>query len=61
METKKKVIVKPSYLQLMAENKKLVKEISQLAIKNVELEKEIARIALNGVHTVVKLKDTVPF
>lgn len=125
MKTKKKVVVKPSYLELMAENKKLVKEISQIAIKNVELEKEvtrlkiglgeemainltlsksnknlrelnstlsdnavhfqseraelalalvevsnckdlelvkeIARIALNGVHSVVKLKDTVPF
>lgn len=116
---------KPSYKELQLENKKLVKEISQIAIKNVELEKEvtrlkiglgeemainltlsksnknlrelnstlsdnavhfqseraelalalveisnckdlelvkeIARIALNGVYSVVKLKDTVPF
>jgi predicted RNase H-like nuclease (RuvC/YqgF family) len=41
MKTKKKVVVKPSYLKLLAENKKLVKEISQIAIKNVELEKKI--------------------
>lgn len=122
METKKKVV---SYLELVAENKKLVKEISQIAIQNVNLEKkityqyedlkfkenrnieltdknnelrglnnilsdnsthfrceraelalalveisnckdlelvkEIARIALSQVHTVVRLKDTVPF
>ncbi len=29
--------------------------------KDLDLVKEIARIALNGVHSVVKLKDTVPF
>ena len=29
--------------------------------KDLELVKEIARIALSQVHTVVRLKDTVPF
>jgi hypothetical protein len=41
MKTNKKVVVKPSYLELLAENKRLVKEISQIAIQNVGLEKKI--------------------
>jgi hypothetical protein len=44
MENKKKS--RPAYIELEAENKKLVKEISKLAIKNVELEKEITRFQM---------------
>ena len=41
MENKKKS--RPTYIELEAENKKLVKEISQIAIKNVLIEKQLAR------------------
>jgi hypothetical protein len=41
MENKKKS--RPAYIELEAENKKLVKEISQIAIKNVLIEKQLTR------------------
>lgn len=43
---------KSSYAKLAEENKKLVKEVSQLAIKNVELEKELTKLKLDNIqHT----------
>jgi hypothetical protein len=42
----KKTTTKASYKEIQLENKKLVKEISKLAIKNVELEKEITRFQM---------------
>lgn len=43
---------KSSYAKLAEENKKLVKEVSQLAIKNVELEKKSAFVEFlkNSIH-----------
>jgi hypothetical protein len=41
MENKKKS--RPAYIELEAENKKLVKEISKLAINNVLIEKQLTR------------------
>lgn len=42
----KKTTTKASYKEIQLENKKLVKEISKIAIKNVELEKELTKLQL---------------
>jgi predicted RNase H-like nuclease (RuvC/YqgF family) len=43
----KKTTTKASYKEIQLENKKLVKEISKLAIKNVELEVDLTKLKIN--------------